>query len=556
MPSAEHNTKKDIKTGVKGVIFDFDGTLVTLSIDFKKIKEKILREADRCGLKKLKSNLPILELLERIKKLDGGKGREFYEIGHRILREEEIRASKHTDIPKDTMDLLSTLREKEIKIGIITRNCRAVVESVINRFGIPYDVLLARDDVRKVKPDISHIEECLKLLGLKKNEVILVGDHLFDVRAGRDSGILSVGLKNSAIPAKDFIREGACFVIENLSEMKYIIGAKGFPAGKLPNMLLRYLLKKYTITDKGVIAKPGVGIDCAIFKVKDKVVLAKTDPIILTSEDIGFYLVNINVNDIAMMRGVPSHFLAVLLFPEDTVFPDIERVFSHISKECGKFNIRWVGGHTEIVSGITRPIAVGLMLGEPIKKMKRKKIREGDSVFLVKEIGIEGASIIAREKYEELKKFFSERYINRVKDAVLYPGISVFNEARILWENFDIKYMHDPTEGGISTALYEMAEANNTGLLIYPEKLMFYSPAVKFCEIFNLDPLGIISSGCVVGIIGKDKERELTDFCKKRKIKMQIIGETSEKDDGVWCRKGGIKDRFPRFERDEINRLQ
>ena len=67
---------------------------------------------------------------------------------------------------------------------------------------------------------------------------------------------------------------------------------------------------------------------------------------------------------------------------------------------------------------ITRPIAV-VMLGEPIKNEK-KEDKEGDSVFLVKEIGIEGASIIAREKMKNLK-VFSERYINRVKDVALYP---------------------------------------------------------------------------------------------------------------------------------------
>ncbi|MDD3726160.1 MAG: HAD-IA family hydrolase [Candidatus Ratteibacteria bacterium] len=541
---------------MKGTIFDFDGTLVTLSIDFKKIKEKILREAEKYGLKMPAFNLPILEFLEKIKKINGKKGRDFYIIGHKILREEELRASKHTKPQKGALDVLKRLKGKGIKIGIITRNCREVVEDVIRRFDIPCDVLLTRDDVNKVKPDVSHIKECLKLIGLKADDVILVGDHPFDVRAGKRAGILSIGLKSASIPEDDFVKEGADFVIEDIGEIEYIIGEKGFKAGKLPNRFLRYLLEKYTAgKDRDVISSSGVGIDCAIFKVKDRAIFAKTDPITLTSKDIGFYLVNINVNDIAVMGGIPSYLLTVLLFPEGTTFTDIEYVFSQIGSECKRFGIKWVGGHTEMSGGIASPVAVGLMIGQKLKGLQKKKAKKGDRVFLVKEAGIEGASVIAREKYPELRKHFSERYLQKVKNAAISPGISIFKEAKILWENFNIKYMHDPTEGGISTALYEMAEANNIGLLLYPEKMRFYPPAVKFCKIFGLNPLGLISSGCIVGIISKKEEKKLLDFCRRNRIKAEIIGCVVDAKTGVWYVENGIKSEFPRFTRDEINRL-
>ncbi|MGB9642070.1 MAG: HAD-IA family hydrolase, partial [Candidatus Ratteibacteria bacterium] len=491
------------------MIFDFDGTLVTLSIDFRKIKGALLKRAREYKLKIPPGDLPILELLEEIKRLNGKRGNDFYFEGHRILKEEELNASRYTQPKEGVLELLKSLRKKGIKIGIITRNCREVVEEVIKKFGILYDVLLTRDDGKKVKPDSSHINECLRHLSLKKDEVILIGDHPFDIKVGKELNILSIGLRSENVSEDGFLKEGADFVFEDIEEIGYLLGMEGFKAGKLPNRFLRYLIERYTAKDKDVVVGPGIGIDCAIFKVKDSAVFVKTDPITLTAKDIGSYLVNINVNDISVMGGLPSHLLTVLLFPERTTFSEIEYVFSQIGDECKKFNIKWIGGHTEILNGISSPVAVGLLIGKKIRRLKRQKIKVGDKVFLLKEIGVEGASVIAREKYEELKKYFSERYLEKVKNAIKKPGISIYKEARILWENLDIKYLHDPTEGGISTSLYEMSEAMNIGLLIDLKKLRFYPPVIRFCKVFNLSPLGIISSGCITGIIDRQKEKSL-----------------------------------------------
>ncbi|MCM8804098.1 MAG: HAD-IA family hydrolase [Candidatus Omnitrophica bacterium] len=542
------------RVAIKGVIFDFDGTIVNLSIDFKKIKERILKEAKNFNFKIPSKSLPVLEFLEKIRKLNGKNGEDFFVIGHKILKEEEIKASKKTYPKKGVLELLKNLKEQDIKIGIITRNCREVVEKVINRFNIPYDIILTRDDIERVKPDPLHIKECLRKLGLKKNEVILVGDHFLDIRCGKKLNILSIGISNKNIKEYDFFKEGADFVFDDIKEVEYILNLKGFPTGKLPNKFLKYLLTKYTTKDKDVIVLPGIGVDCSIFKFNERYIFSKTDPITLTSKDIGFYLVNINVNDISVMGGIPLYFLCVLLFPKNITFSEIESVFSQISKECKKFKIKWVGGHTEIISDIKNPIGVGFLIGRRIKKIYFSNVKVGDKVFLIKEIGIEGASILAREKFKDLKKYFSEDYILKVQNSILKPGISIFKEAKLLWQNFKIKWMHDPTEGGISTALYEVSESKKIGILIDLKKLNFYPATCKFCKVLGLNPLGIISSGCIIGIIDKRDEKEIIEFCKKNKIKFKIIGEVI-KEKGVYYFENGEIFEFPRFKRDEINKI-
>ncbi|MGC8977151.1 MAG: HAD-IA family hydrolase [Candidatus Ratteibacteria bacterium] len=539
---------------IKGVIFDFDGTIVVLSIDFKKIKEKILKEAEKLNLKVPSKNLPILELLEKIKKINKEKGKEFYSIGHEILKKEEIKASEKTYPKKGVLELLKKLKEKNIKIGIITRNCKDVVEKVVNRFSIPYDVILTRDDVEKFKPDPLHIKECLKKLKLKRNEVLLVGDHFLDIRCGKKLNILSVGISSDYVKKDDFLKENADFVFDDVREIEYITGLKGFRSGKLPNKFLKYFLEKYTIKDKNVIISPGIGIDCSIFKFDDRYIYAKTDPITLTSKDIGFYLVNINVNDISVMGGIPEYFLSTFLLPENIKFNEIEDIFSQISIECKRFKIKWIGGHTEIIPNIKNPIAIGFLIGRKIKRIYLPKIKIGDRIFLVKEIGIEGASILAREKFDQLKKYFSEKYLLKVQNSIKNPGISVFKEAKLIWEKFKIKWMHDPTEGGISTGLYEISESKKIGILVDLKKLKFYPPCIKFCKVLGLNQLGIISSGCIIGIIDKKDEKKLIDFCKKNKIKIEIIGEVI-KEKGVFYFENGKILKFPFFKRDEINRI-
>jgi len=94
----------------------------------------------------------------------------------------------------DMLVLLKKLKKNGIKIGIITRNCKKVSEIAIKKFSIPCDVVLTRDDVEKVKPDIYHLKEAMKKMGVKKESVIIVGDHYFDILCGKKAGILTCGI--------------------------------------------------------------------------------------------------------------------------------------------------------------------------------------------------------------------------------------------------------------------------------------------------------------------------------------------------------------------------
>ncbi len=207
---------------LKGIILDFDGTIVSLHIDFEKIRKKMLMDALEHHLVFPRKKLPILETLRYIE-IRNGKNR-FSEIflseAREFLKKEEIRGARKSKPLPGSIKLLQELQKMGIRIGIITRNCRETVEIVTNKFDIPYDILLTRDDIEKVKPDKAHIETAVRLLGIKKNEVMMVGDHPMDIKCARSCGVRSCGILSGKTGIRNSLRrEGADFVFTSVYDV-------------------------------------------------------------------------------------------------------------------------------------------------------------------------------------------------------------------------------------------------------------------------------------------------------------------------------------------------
>jgi len=136
------------------------------------------------------------------------------------------------------------------------------------------------------------------------------------------------------------------------------------PIGKLPVELLSQFLKELATTDPDVIVGPGIGMDAAVIRFGQEQLVFKTDPITFATDDIAWYLVTVNANDIACMGGIPKYLLVTFLLPQGATTRDgAHAVFSRLKEACTANGITLVGGHTEITYGIERPIAIGFMIG-------------------------------------------------------------------------------------------------------------------------------------------------------------------------------------------------
>ncbi len=330
------------------------------------------------------------------------------------------------------------------------------------------------------------------------------------------------------------------------------------PPGKLPADILERLIRTYTSKIHGVAVGAGIGEDAAAIDMGDTYLLAKTDPITFVAEDIGTYTIFINANDIATMGGRPLWFLATVLLPEKGTTPGlVENIFRQLSSACARIDAAFCGGHTEITVGIDRPIVIGTMLGEVEKDrlITTAGAKPGDDIVLSKPIAIEGCSILARERGGELASAFGEEFLRRCRRLTEEPGISVLEDARIAVLNGRIHSMHDPTEGGLANALYEVAAAAGVGVVVDGERIGILEECRSLCRHFGLDPLGLIASGSLLVMVEPSDGEKVIQALRNAGISAGKIGNILPKEQGVKIRYGNrIKD-LPRFARDEIAKV-
>src|SRR5438034_9233722 len=273
------------------------------------------------------------------------------------------------------------------------------------------------------------------------------------------------------------------------------------PVGKLRASFLQAIFDRHPVKDERVLMGPRVGEDAAVIDLGDRCLVATADPITFASEDAAWYALQVNANDIAVRGARPRWFLATLLLPEGaTTEVSVTTMFEQLTEACEALGVALVGGHTEVTHGLDRPIVAGTMLGEVAKDklVTTGGARVGDAIVLTKGVPLEGAAIIAREKEAELRaRGVPAATIRRARGLLRVPGISVRPEAELACELASVHAMHDPTEGGIATALHELADAAGVGLRIDRDRIMVLPEGKLLCEAFGLDPLGTIASGAL-----------------------------------------------------------
>jgi len=325
---------------------------------------------------------------------------------------------------------------------------------------------------------------------------------------------------------------------------------KVLPAGKVPPEILEKLLKRLGSESKRIIIGPGTGIDFGAVDFGDRFLVASTDPITGAVEGIGFYAVHINANDVALSGARPRWFLVTLLLPEGSDEELPERIMTEIDGEAKKLGVAIISGHTEITPGLNRPIVIGTMFGE----VEREKLvrpdgaRPGDAIIMTKWAGLEGTSIIARGKREELASAFGEDFVERAASLVEY--ISIIPEATMAAE-FGVDAMHDPTEGGVANGLHEMADAAGLGLRVYPEKIPIREETKAICDFYDLNPFFLVGSGALLIAVKRDHARVLVERFLARGINATIVGEFLAEQKRVAITRGDELP-FPRPETDEL----
>lgn len=213
---------------IRAVIFDFDGTLAVLNIDFSSMKDRVFRLMRRYDVEEgsvgEKYLLEIIDEVYHTLCLKGSvRAEEFYRRAHRILHEVEMKAAGKGKLIPGTKVTLEFLREQGIKVGIVTRNCEDAVRKVFPEIDHFCDIFISRDSTRKVKPHPDHLTAVTKGLNISAREAIMVGDHVLDILAGRRVGMKTIGVLTGRTKKKEFEEAGADAVLAEASELRRLI---------------------------------------------------------------------------------------------------------------------------------------------------------------------------------------------------------------------------------------------------------------------------------------------------------------------------------------------
>jgi len=317
-------------------------------------------------------------------------------------------------------------------------------------------------------------------------------------------------------------------------------------------------LKKYVLPykgafDKSVILNSNVGEDTAIVSFKEAYLALKVDPISCAVEQIGYLAVNINANDIVTRGAIPKWFLPIIILPTTATSETVESIMIQIDKAAKELNIAIVGGHTEFIDGLTHPIVAAAMIGviEGDKYITTSGAKVGDRVILTKGAGVEATAILATDLENEVKEIFGPDFLSKAKSFL--NKISVVKDALTALKAGKVNSMHDCTEGGVVTALNEVAEASGHGIKIWEEKIYVAPETNKLCAHYGLDPLQIVSSGSLIITAPPGEAEKIVNALSDMGIRANIIGEIVDRKFGhKLIKKSGKVTDLPMPEVDQL----
>ena len=217
---------KRVIENLEAVLFDLDGTLVETNIDFALMREEMLAVADQFDVdSKPLRGMDILAIVEHVCAALTARGTperadDARREAMRRLEKIELVQSQTAREVESANSLIAALRERGVKIGIVTRNSRRASEISLEASGLGSRFLmLAREDVRNTKPHPDHLLRALEILGASPDKSLMVGDHTMDVQAGKAAGMRTIALLAPERPRDFFDKVHPDAVVESLREI-------------------------------------------------------------------------------------------------------------------------------------------------------------------------------------------------------------------------------------------------------------------------------------------------------------------------------------------------
>jgi len=214
---------------LKAVVFDLDGTLIDSSHDYREMARRVgaLLEHEGVSPEDLGEGRRVWQIIragaESLAELglEPDRIEKVLNLITRNLNEVEVETLPTVKPKPGAINLLKSIKDSGLKIGIATRSCREYALASMEKTGIMdyVDACLARDEVEHPKPDPRHLLEVLDILGVVHGEVIYVGDTTTDHQTALSAGIHFVGFPSSEVWRERMVNLGELTLVSCLEEI-------------------------------------------------------------------------------------------------------------------------------------------------------------------------------------------------------------------------------------------------------------------------------------------------------------------------------------------------
>ncbi|HEX7504146.1 MAG TPA: HAD family hydrolase [Syntrophales bacterium] len=210
--------------GIRAIVFDFDGTLALLNIDFKEMHRDILDLVKSYGIQENGlERLFVLEMIaegrRRIGPESSGRGSSFARQAMGLVADRELAGAANSLLFPGVKEMFGELRGRGIKTGILTRNCLDAVSVIFPDVRSYCDAVVTRDDTPRVKPDPEHIRVVLARLNVDPCLSAMVGDHPMDIAVAKKVGAFAIGVLTGYSSADELKGAGAEMILEQVAEI-------------------------------------------------------------------------------------------------------------------------------------------------------------------------------------------------------------------------------------------------------------------------------------------------------------------------------------------------
>lgn len=330
--------------------------------------------------------------------------------------------------------------------------------------------------------------------------------------------------------------------------------SRSFPIGKIPpNSMVRAVYSHGGKRNPRLVHGPGTGRDTAVVRIAKSLVVLTADPVTGTTKHIGEHSVHINANDIAATGAKPVWYMCTVLLPPATTENTLASIMNGIDQASRSLGITVAGGHTEVTRGIDRPLITGFMIGEiGGRVLSSANMRIGDLILMTKTAGLEGTAILASEYSRQLRRL--ERETIR-KAQGFAKQISIVDEAMSISRIAGVHALHDPTEGGVLNGLWELAEASGLGIEVWADRIPLAKETSRICSELHLDPLKLMSSGCLLAAVAPNRMGRVMKALKNRGVMVSEVGRVRPRARGRLLLKESKKLDLEAVPQDELYKL-